>query len=96
MAIYEYQAKEAARSCDHCRAGFELRQRMAAAPVALCPRCGNPVVRKVSVPRRTRPNKLSSRNIAEHGFTKYERRSDGTYERTAGREGPKTLGRNED
>ncbi len=36
--------------------------------------------------------RLSSENLARHGVTRYERSSDGAYVRTAGRDGPPTLG----
>jgi predicted nucleic acid-binding Zn ribbon protein len=36
-------------------------------------------------------SKMSNENLTRMGFTKYERKGKGHYERTAGKEGPRTL-----
>lgn len=36
-------------------------------------------------------NRLSDKNLAKQGFTKYQRNGKGHYERTAGKQGPETI-----
>lgn len=82
MPIYEYQPDE--KGCSYCRDGFEVMQAMSDEPLAKCPECGAPCHRVISVPARTGKNILSDANLAEKGFTKYVRRSDGQYTKEAG------------
>jgi putative FmdB family regulatory protein len=46
MPIYEYGAT--GKGCGYCRDGFEIKQRMDAAPLKICPKCGASVRRLVS------------------------------------------------
>lgn len=43
MPLYEYQ-------CDQCAHRFEVIQKYSDAPIAVCPRCGGPVVKQLSSP----------------------------------------------
>ena len=43
MPLYEYQ-------CEQCSHRFEVIQKYADAPIAVCPRCGGPVVKLLSSP----------------------------------------------
>lgn len=49
MPTYRYRAVDLERSCDHCRAGFELVQRITEPPLTVCPQCKN-AVRRVFFP----------------------------------------------
>jgi len=46
MPIYEYKA--IGKSCDYCRDGFEVRQRINAKPLRKCPKCQAPIKKLVS------------------------------------------------
>jgi putative FmdB family regulatory protein len=46
MPIYEYRA--IGKGCGYCRDGFEIKQRMDAIPLKICPKCGATVRRLVS------------------------------------------------
>lgn len=95
MPIYEYAAS-GRKSCDHCRERFETVQRMTEPPLTACPSCGAKVERLLSSPAvhgtQAGDKKLSNRNLAEKGFTKYVKAGDGYYEKTAGK-GPDVIKR---
>ena len=78
MPIYEYKATEE-RSCEYCREGFEVTQRMSEAPLTECPRCGAPVSRVISAFSVGKGNILSSSNLKAHGFTRLRKVDKGTY-----------------
>lgn len=82
MPIYEYQAEK--NGCDHCRMAFEVMQSLNDAELTECPRCGCAVGRIFSVPGRPGRNIMSNSSLAEKGFTKYKKRSDGRYTRECG------------
>jgi len=84
MPIYEYQHSTDGH-CDYCADAFEILQKASEPPLALCPRCHNPVQRKVSAVNLTRPApSLDDRNVGKHGFTKFKKVEKGVYEKTAG------------
>jgi len=91
MPIYEYAAAGEA-CCAKCRTPFEVFQAMSAPPLERCPECGAEVAKLLSASAvhggATRI--LSNRNIAEKGFTKYQRAGDGVYEKVAGK-GPNVI-----
>jgi hypothetical protein len=78
---------------------FEVVQRMSDPPLTEHPQTGQPVRRVIQPPnlpgtwtdRQTR-HTLSHDNIARHGLTRYERGSDGSYVKTAGK-GPNAIQR---
>jgi len=85
MPIYEYQAA-GEDNCGHCRAAFDVMQKMTAEPLSLCPQCLNPVKRKISRPNLARPApSLSQDNIEKHGLTQFKKVEKGVYEKTAGK-----------
>jgi len=43
MPTYEYKAVDLEKSCDHCRSGFEIIQRMTEPALTRCPQCKNPI-----------------------------------------------------
>ncbi len=76
---------------------FELLQRMADTPLTKHPDTGQPVRRVFSEPNTPRAwtesqgkAKISDKNLAAKGFTKYVKSGDGTYDKTAG-PGPKKI-----
>ncbi len=79
MPIYQYKAID--DGCDYCREGFEQTQMMSDSPLRKCPRCG---VKVKKIPARFGGGvpKLSNGNLRDKGFTKFQKRSDGGYEKT--------------
>lgn len=92
MPIYNYEVIEEG---DGPRETFEVIQKMSDPPLERHPVTGAPVRRIISAPRflsrGIRGDNLSSEHIAKKGFTRYEKVADGTYERTAGTQGPKRF-----
>jgi putative FmdB family regulatory protein len=84
MPIYEYQAYGQA-NCDHCKAVFDVMQKMSDEPLKICPDCHNPVRRKISRPNlASQAPSLSEENIEKHGLTQFKKVEKGVYEKTAG------------
>jgi hypothetical protein len=78
---------------------FEVMQKMADAPLKKHPETGQPVRRVFGEPNAPRAwtesqgaAKISDKNLAAKGFTKYVKSGDGTYEKTTG-SGPKKIRR---
>jgi hypothetical protein len=96
MPIYEYEYLEG--EGPNGENIIEIFQNIHDEALTKCPYTGNPIRRIVSVPSdRIKSDKLpSNKRLGELGFTKYERKGKGYYERTAGNEGPNTLRRPSD
>lgn len=78
---------------------FEIMQKMSDAALTVCPECGLPVRRVVSLPARAITNgstsKLSDSAINRSGMTKYVNIGNGKYEKAAGpSEAPSVIDRN--
>lgn len=97
MPVYVYEVIE-----DDGQPGerFEIRQRITEEPLAVHPENGKPV-RRVIQPAYVAgahsmmaidKNLKDSRKLSDMGFTKYEKQSDGTYMKTAGK-GPDMIRR---
>ena len=93
MPIYEYEPVD--ESCEFCRGGFELLRDMNDEVLTECPKCHKPVKRVISTPfvqgHPLAP--LNPGNLAEKGFTKYEKTAEGEYRKTAGLRGPDVIKR---
>ena len=50
MPTYRYRAIDADRSCDRCRSGFEIIQRITEPALIFCPHCKNPINRVLFAP----------------------------------------------
>ena len=50
MPTYAYQASLPQKSCNHCRSGFEVIQRITDPPWTSCPHCKNPIHRVLFPP----------------------------------------------
>lgn len=78
---------------------FEIQQSMRDAALTCHPESGEPVRRVLQAPNlstrytpRATASKLDNKNVAEKGFTKYERdKLTGRYHKVAGKQGPSTL-----
>jgi len=82
MPIYEFQAGDNDKSCDFCRDGFEQMMRMSDPPPANCPKCGNPVVKKYSVPSVGASKSGFNDRAKAAGFHQLKKISKGEYEKT--------------
>ena len=94
MPIYVYEYLDGAG--EGTGESFELVQPMSAD--ALTEHEGRPVRRVPQAPNvagkwseMKSKSALSNKNLERLGFTKYEKRGDGYMERTAGKEGPKSI-----
>ena len=83
MPVYVYRAVGSEET-------FEVRQSMHEAPLTTHPETGEPVERVICAPNIA-VGKLGNASLSSAGFTKYTKRSDGTYEREAGSAGPKHV-----
>ena len=81
MPIYEYRVKDGTQGCEHCARPFELMQRMADAPLAVCPKCGAPVVRLISAPSVGHSRSSFDDRARKSGFHKLQRLGKGEYEK---------------
>jgi len=77
---------------------FEIMQRIADPALTEHPETGSPVRRVITAPALALKHAsgrerevLSDSNLSRHGFSRYERAGDGTYERTAGKAGPPRI-----
>jgi len=50
MPTYEYRAVDSDKTCDHCRSGFEVIQRMTEPALEFCPQCKNSIHRVLFAP----------------------------------------------
>ena len=50
MPMYVYEAKEGAKGCAKCRAGFEIAQSINDPKLTACPDCGGPIFRVIQAP----------------------------------------------
>ncbi|MBL1218946.1 MAG: FmdB family transcriptional regulator [Planctomycetes bacterium] len=78
---------------------FEIVQSMKDKALTKHPETGQPVRRVITAPNiagqwsdMKAKSTLSNKNLERLGFTKYERKGKGYMERTAGKEGPKSIG----
>ncbi len=50
MPTYAYRAIDSKKSCNHCRQGFEVIQRMTESALTRCPKCKNSISRVLFPP----------------------------------------------
>jgi putative FmdB family regulatory protein len=73
VPTYEYRARDEKRSCERCRAGFEVVHGMTDEGPKACPQCGAPVERAIQAPH-IKGDRWSSRRLLDkdhvrrHGF----------------------------
>ena len=82
MPLYDYITSDPDKSCRICRDGFELRRPVSRPPLEVCPICKNPVkkvISRVNTPKITKPLSVSDAKTA--GFSVFEKRDEGVYER---------------
>ena len=90
MPVYVYRILRPGTPADRCET-FEVRQSIHEPALTRHPETGEPVER-VLLPPMIGTGTVGDSEIAQAGFTKYKRTSDGTYERESGK-GPKRIRR---
>ncbi len=80
MPIYEYEALDPQQSCDRCKRRFEAVQRIADPPLTVCPACGKPVRKLISLPSIGASVSGFDDHARKKGFHKLKRLSKGEYE----------------
>ncbi len=80
MPIYEYEAKEPVKGCPHCRQPFEVTQRIVDPPLSVCPACGQPVRKIISLPSIGASTSGFDDHAKKKGFHKLKRLGKGEYE----------------
>ncbi len=73
MPIYEYECVEGSTGCQRCRGGFEVLQGLREEPIKVCPSCGAPVRRRISLTRAILPGSASGTDPVERKVAEYER-----------------------
>jgi putative FmdB family regulatory protein len=90
MPLYDYAPVSG--KCRRCHGRFEVVQRVSEPKLKSCPTCGKAVERVISaVPVHGKYSTKSDSKLKDLGLTKYVKTSDGSYERTVGRGGPKMI-----
>jgi len=90
MPLYDYAPLKG--GCRKCKRGFEIMQKLSEPRLKKCPACKTPVERVISaVPVHGKYSTKSDSKLKDLGMTKYVKTSDGSYERTVGRGGPKMI-----
>ena len=91
MPLYVYRiVREGKADEADAEETFEVRQSMKDPPLTHHPETGEAVERVICAPNIS-SSKMGNANLTANGFTKYTKRSDGTYEREAGSGGPKHV-----
>ena len=95
MPLYDYAPKSG--QCKRCHGRFEVMQRVSERKLRRCPACGKAVERVISAAAvHGKYSTKSDSKLKDLGLTKYVKTSDGSYERTVGRGGPKMIRKPED
>ncbi len=81
MPIYEYIAARKDKSCDKCRNGFDVLQKLSDAPLTHCPQCRAPVTKQISAPSVGASQSGFDDRAKAAGFTKLQKISKGEYEK---------------
>jgi len=81
MPIYVYKPKDISKSCDSCRKGVEILQRISDKPLNFCPKCGNLVKRVISHISLGESKTGLDRRAKEKGFHKLKKVDKGKYEK---------------
>ena len=92
MPVYVYRIVRPKRPADIAspEETFEVMPSMHDPPLMRHPQTGEPVERVLTAPHIS-AGRAGDAQIANAGFTKYKRMSDGTYERQTGTAGPKRV-----
>lgn len=94
MPLYDYGP--ASGKCNRCHGRFEVVQRLSEPKLKRCPTCDKQVVRLITGAAVHTKFSMSPSKLKDLGMTKYQKTSDGSYERTVGGSGPKMIRKPDD
>ena len=89
MPLYDYAPLSG--RCRRCHGRFEVVQRVSEPKLKRCPACSKPVERLISAAAVHGKFSMSPSKLNDLGMTKYVKTSDGSYQRTVGKGGPKMI-----
>jgi putative FmdB family regulatory protein len=89
VPLYDYAPTSG--ECAQCQGRFEVFQRVADEKLTSCPACGKPCERLIGPVAVGGKYSTSDSRVKELGMTKYVKRGDGYYERTASTGGPQII-----
>lgn len=81
MPIYVYEAKDPAKGCPKCAAGFEVAQSIKDDRLVSCPDCGAPVFRVIQAPGLTHSKTDLHYRAKRAGFHTLKKVGKGEYEK---------------
>jgi putative FmdB family regulatory protein len=81
MPIYEYQTKDPAQSCPHCREVFDCIRKLSDPPLLHCPECGADIKKLISAPAVGASKSNFDDQAKSAGFKKYKKLGKGEYEK---------------
>jgi putative FmdB family regulatory protein len=81
MPVYVYEAKDSAKGCVKCRAGFEIAQRLSDAKLTACPDCGAEIFRVIQAPGLGHSKTDLHYRAKRAGFHSMKRVNKGEYEK---------------
>ena len=81
MPLYVYEAKDAKKSCEKCRVGFEITQSLKDEKLATCPDCGAPIYRVIQAPGLTHSRTDLHYRAKRAGFSCLKKVQKGEYEK---------------
>lgn len=81
MPIREYICEDGSKGCDVCKSGFEQLEKIEQSPLAVCPKCGAAVVRKISAASFGKLASNFDDRAKNSGFHKLKRLGHGEYEK---------------
>lgn len=81
MPLYVYEAKDAKKSCEKCRAGFEISQSLKDEKLTACPDCGAPIYRVIQAPGLTHSRTDLHYRAKRAGFSCLKKVQKGEYEK---------------
>lgn len=81
MPLYVYEAKAKDFSCEKCRAGFEITQRLSEDKLKVCPECGAPIYRVIQAPGLTHSKTDLHYRAKRAGFHTLKKVDTGTFEK---------------
>ena len=81
MPLYVYEAREPERSCEKCRRGFEIHQKLSEPKLDHCPYCKSPVIRVIQAPGLTHSQTDLHYRAKRAGFHTLKKVDNGTFEK---------------
>ena len=81
MPLYVYEAKSPRRSCEKCRGGFEISQRLSDEKLKTCPDCGAEIIRVIQPVGLTHSKTDLHYRAKRAGFHTLKKVNKGEYEK---------------